>query len=707
MLKKSILQQILENTLFVWLGLTFILAIAGNSLVLPEWLQVIGRSHPLLLHFPIVLILMGIFFFWLPGIKSEVKEVGTFSLLIGSNFAGITVIAGLFLAKEGYEGSELSWHQWLGILVFVLSTLLYFFRNNSQSFIKPTSIALGALVIFTGHFGANLTHGNDFLLAPIQSKNPPQVQLAEAQVFRDMVQPIFKAKCQSCHKDGKMKGELRLDILEGIKKGGESGPFITAGDTENSLLFQRIHLPLEHEDHMPPENKEQLTEEEIEILSAWVKGGADFEQKVTQLPKEDNLFILASEKFSNQKNYDFDAADPDLVEELNNFYRKISPLYPDSPALEVSYFGIAAFSPSSLEDLKKISEQVVQINLNKMPLENVDFSFLAGFPNLEELQLNFGDLSDEQIESFPELPSLESLALSGNAITDKVIPRLQEFPNLKYLFVWQTNFSDQGREKLVENLKDVEIDFGFEDDGQIYKLNAPKLIFDNILFQDSMLLEIKHPINTVEIRYTLDGSTPDSVESTLYTNPVWIKNTSKIEARAFANGWLGSDTEKTLLFKSGIQPQNIQLLTQPSKSYRAQGNRTLNDKVKSVSNHTTGEWLGYQDNPLDFSFSFDENEHPSKIVFSLLYHEGAYIFPPSLVEIWVKEGNEWKQIIKENPEQSKDIKLARLEALGYDLPKGDFNEVRVRLSPLTRLPKWHPGAGEKGWVFIDELLLED
>ncbi|WP_373398133.1 hypothetical protein V8V91_27365 [Algoriphagus halophilus] len=104
---------------------------------------------------------------------------------------------------------------------------------------------------------------------------------------------------------------------------------------------------------------------------------------------------------------------------------------------------------------------------------------------------------------------------------------------------------------------------------------------------------------------------------------------------------------------------------------------------------------------------FPNDKKISRIVLSLLYNESAYIFPPSLAEIWVKKGDNWTLVEKEVPTQSEEIKLPRLEALAFDLPKESFEEIRVRLTPISRLPKWHPGAGEKGWVFIDEVLLEE
>ncbi|HAS58879.1 MAG TPA: cytochrome C, partial [Algoriphagus sp.] len=123
MREKSTLRNLLENCLFVWLGLSIVLSVAPESTEFPSFFQVIGRSHPLLLHFPIVLLLAGIIFFLVPSLRNnnEVKNIGELIFLAGANFAGITVVAGLILAKEDYEGEALNWHQWAGFLVFLLS----------------------------------------------------------------------------------------------------------------------------------------------------------------------------------------------------------------------------------------------------------------------------------------------------------------------------------------------------------------------------------------------------------------------------------------------------------------------------------------------------------------------------------------------------------------------------------------------------------
>ena len=706
MLKISSIRSFLESTLFIWIGLTLIITLAGNALVLPDWLQVVGRSHPILLHFPIVLLLMGLLFFWIPGIdkKPEIREIGEISFLAGCNFAGITVLAGLILAQEEYTSEILTWHKWGGLIVFAGCVLLYFFRSIKANLMRLSSVALAIAIIATGHWGAGLTHGEDFLLAPIQSKDIEVIPLAEAEIFGDVVQPILQAKCISCHKEGKIKGELRMDHIEGLQKGGKSGPFILAGDFDNSMLIQRINLPEDDKKHMPPKNKAQLTDEELLILSEWVASGASFEQKLVTLPAKNELYQLASVKFEGNKIYSFDTADPDDIKELNTSFRSVQPLFPESAALDVSYFGISAFQPESLSDLKRVKDQIVRFSLNKMPLAGVDVKFLKDFQHLEELQLNFTELNADQLKVIFSLTSLEVLAISGNSIDEKSLEDLTKMTFLKKLFVWQTSLSEKDQEKLQKALPETKIDFGFDGKGIIYELNSPIISQAEMIYQDSLKIVLSHPIPTAEIRYTLDGTEPDSITGKFYTEPIFTKSTGKIIAKAYASEWKGSKPSESIFIHSGIQPTESFLVNDPNPKYKATGVATLFDLVKAEAPNHSQKWLGFQDDPMVLEVSFEKENNPKEISLSLLYNEGAHIFPPSKVLVHGWENGRWTQLAINTPIPSTQGAPARSELLNLALENTNYEKLKITLSPLQSLPKWHPNSGSKGWVFVDEVI---
>jgi len=84
------------------------------------------------------------------------------------------------------------------------------------------------------------------------------------------VRPLLAEKCFACHTQTKMGG-LEMTSREALLKGGRSGPAVEPKAPERSLLIRAVS----YEDEklkMPP--SEQLTKEEVAVLTKWVDAGA-------------------------------------------------------------------------------------------------------------------------------------------------------------------------------------------------------------------------------------------------------------------------------------------------------------------------------------------------------------------------------------------------------------------------------------------------
>jgi len=87
--------------------------------------------------------------------------------------------------------------------------------------------------------------------------------------FADDVMPIFKAKCIPCH--GSMGG-WDGNSYDAVMKSGDHGPTVLPGDTENSLLAQKLLGTQDEGTIMPPGGK--LTNGEIKLILDWITAGA-------------------------------------------------------------------------------------------------------------------------------------------------------------------------------------------------------------------------------------------------------------------------------------------------------------------------------------------------------------------------------------------------------------------------------------------------
>src|SRR5690606_18691196 len=178
---------ILENTLLAGHVFVIVLLLAESRLVVPAWLHVVGRLHPLLLHFPIVLLLLALAILLFPQLLRNSKDqhyYGSYLLLWGCVLSAFTVIAGIFLSLENSGSSPLLQnHKWTGLGVFWLSSALYVFSDKLavRPAVKTAAVAVTSLLIVaTGHFGASLAHGEDFITGPLQANELQLVSLEEA-----------------------------------------------------------------------------------------------------------------------------------------------------------------------------------------------------------------------------------------------------------------------------------------------------------------------------------------------------------------------------------------------------------------------------------------------------------------------------------------------------------------------------------------------
>jgi uncharacterized membrane protein len=375
------LYSITVNSILVLQVLLLLLFFFDDRVQLPALLQAAGRLHPLVLHLPIgFLIFLVVLIFLKDQFKKKAFErIVLLNLLLASFSASFSALMGLFLSHQvDYSGELIEQHKISGIILSLLcyALLILYTKIKNQKVVLywGTAFTIAAL-LYTGHTGSMITHGENFVLEPLMSKNIETLSTETSSLYKLSVEPLLNKKCFSCHNESKVKGKLIMTSAEKFAQGGENGPVWVAGNPDSSRMIQYIHLPLEHDDHMPPDGKPQLTEFEMSLLAAWVKAGADFNKKLNEYDPADTLVILTQSVLKSkgqsdaEANYTFKPAAPELIERLNTPFRTVFPLHVNSPALQVDFFVKEFFQLSALEELKEINDQIVVLNLSKMPVQ--------------------------------------------------------------------------------------------------------------------------------------------------------------------------------------------------------------------------------------------------------------------------------------------------------------------------------------------------
>ena len=719
-----------EQALFALVIFTLFLLLFGDRIIVPVWLQPLGRMHPLLLHFPIVLLLlamgMEVFRFNAANSSNRTAEPEFYRnfltnlLLIGTLFAGITVVMGLFLSKEdGYSGQVLQWHKWSGVGIFYISALIYWGRNKAwynARIAQTGALTTVVCLIGAGHYGASLTHGDNFLFEPISNQlKPAPVSLDQALVFNHVIQPIFEQKCVSCHNPDKLKGELNLTNAEWIQQGGKTGKLFIAGQPDSSLLLQRIHLPLDEKKHMPPSGKSQLTPQEITLLSLWVKGRAEFKKKVIELPPTDSLRFIASTLFKpieQADEYAFDAADEETVKKLNNDYRTVASLARESPALAVNLYNRTAYTPSTLAELSSIKQQVVYLNLNKMPVKDADLKRVSQFENLQKLDLNFTDITGNGLAELTSLKQLKTLALSGTKVTyDDLRKHIGAFKSLKTVSVWNTTLTASQIGQLQRTNKEVQFIAGFDGAGsEPIKLNPPQVKNSSTIFSQPLALQLKHPIKGVQIRYTTDGTEPDSINSPVFTNKTVIDRPTLVKAKAYKTGWFGSTVATFDFYKSTHKPDSVNLLLPLNPVHQADGAHTFFDGKLGTFNANSpawaNNWAGFRKNDMALVSEFKKPVQVSSVALRIMVEEETGIFPPGMVEIWGGDSRDRMKLLATlKPDQPLKKSAPALKSVACSFTPQSVSCLKIIAKPVGQLPNWHPNKGKPALLLVDEVFI--
>ena len=107
--------------------------------------------------------------------------------------------------------------------------------------------------------------------------------------FAKEIKPIFEASCVKCHGRGRTKGDLSIESRDTLLKGGESGPAIVPGKSEESRVIELV-AGLDPDSVMPQKGK-RLTPEQIGLLRAWIDQGAPWDAGISfAKPPPANLF---------------------------------------------------------------------------------------------------------------------------------------------------------------------------------------------------------------------------------------------------------------------------------------------------------------------------------------------------------------------------------------------------------------------------------
>jgi uncharacterized membrane protein len=473
--------------------------VAGEIPGLVHWL---GRFHPLVVHFPVVLVLLALLFELARRFKIIRTSATTIGVLLGLGLAGclVSVGMGFLLYYTGeYTGEVMQGHLWGGLLltsamavaVFLfLSFRQYRSRALYRGYLSSLVLANGIL-FYTSHQGGSLTHGSEYLTEHMPSFSeeaaaawePKPVE--EMLVYNDVVVPVLNKKCMSCHNENKAKGDLIMTSYQALLKGGKGEhPTLVPGSAAESDMHRRAMLPLEDDDRMPPKGKLSLTKEEMDLMAWWINHGADTTLRVPEMAADGQIKPVVvgylTELEAQQRTHFLQQQSLEkTLKELpakKNVVLQVDPY--DEKGINLSMpFPLATFKDEDVLAVQPLFPSITKASFMGSDITDDALYHVGQMPALRELYLQQTQIDGAGLVHLSSLKNLRLLDLSKTKINDGQLLHVLQLPGLEDLFLYETEVSKDVVEAIRKNKPDLNVRL---ERGKFFDRNKPQTIYSKL-----------------------------------------------------------------------------------------------------------------------------------------------------------------------------------------------------------------------------------
>ncbi|MCU0370804.1 MAG: glycoside hydrolase family 20 protein [Bacteroidales bacterium] len=222
--------------------------------------------------------------------------------------------------------------------------------------------------------------------------------------------------------------------------------------------------------------------------------------------------------------------------------------------------------------------------------------------------------------------------------------------------------------------------------------------------EKSYALKLQTEASGTTIYYTLNGNKPDR-RAYKYKKPIVIGHDVTLNAVAFdGDEQLERPVEYEVVYHN-ILGKDIIYRSEYSDRYPGNGRSTLNDGIKGSLNFNDGYWQGFYGNNADVVIDLGEDFTYKTITTTFLLDQKKWIFIPEAVNYYFSEDG---------------ARFQKIASVTHNIPLDDnivlSNEFTIKLNKLMKVrylrmeainigvcPDWHPGKGQKAWIFVDEI----
>jgi hypothetical protein len=222
-------------------------------------------------------------------------------------------------------------------------------------------------------------------------------------------------------------------------------------------------------------------------------------------------------------------------------------------------------------------------------------------------------------------------------------------------------------------------------------------------FYNSLNISLTCETPESKIRYTIDGSEPD-FDSPLYEKPITIYQTATVKAFSYTDD-ARSFTMASSFYKSKYPPAIYTVAYH--ERYNGGGGMALTDGRFGTTDFQNGEWQGFEGNDLEAVIDLTKPTRLKNLSIGFLNDPDKWIFLPSEVVFSISDdGKNFKRIadiVNDVPSTNTEQIIKKFSA---KVDAASARYLKIFAKNIGICPPWHKGAGEKAWIFTDEVTVE-
>jgi sialate O-acetylesterase len=191
-----------------------------------------------------------------------------------------------------------------------------------------------------------------------------------------------------------------------------------------------------------------------------------------------------------------------------------------------------------------------------------------------------------------------------------------------------------------------------------------------------------------------------------YQLPIMVKKPCFLYATLARDGYFSGQWSRWRIITNKASGSHITYQSAFSERYTGGGHIALVDGIMASENFADGNWQGFEGNDPDVVIDLGKVIKAKEVICNFLSDNHAWIFLPKLVTAEVSEdGVIYRKIGEKGFGAGKEMKTAFIRQLSFQV-NGKIRFIRLKAINQGVCPLWHPGAGEKSWLFVDEIVVK-